>query len=166
MQNYGRRKCLICGSKLIKKGFDKAKNQIWYCKQCKKYHIFKRKDIQNKLWLYRYFDFLLNKKSIKDLNISKSIFYRKISKFRNTNIFLPIDTCECQQLFIDALWIKKKYCYLIARNEKFVIGFGKYDSECYETWLDFLNKFKQPKYVICDGQNGMIKAIRKVWPKT
>ena len=28
MVNYGRKKCKICGDKLIKKGFDKANNQI------------------------------------------------------------------------------------------------------------------------------------------
>ena len=31
MVNYGE-KCKIYGDKLIKKGFDKANNQIWYCK--------------------------------------------------------------------------------------------------------------------------------------
>ena len=36
-------------------------------------------------------DFLLDNKKIKDFNVSKSTFYRKISKFRNTNIFLPED---------------------------------------------------------------------------
>ena len=39
------------------------------------------------LQIYR---FSLRKK-IKDFNVSKSTFYRKISKFRNTNIFLPED---------------------------------------------------------------------------
>jgi len=32
-------------------------------------------------------DFLLENKKIKDFNVSKSTFYRKISKFRNTNNF-------------------------------------------------------------------------------
>ena len=45
MVNYGRKKCKICGDKLIKKGFDKANNQIWYCKHCHRHYVFKRKDI-------------------------------------------------------------------------------------------------------------------------
>ncbi len=69
-------------AKLIKKGFDKANNQIWYCKHCHRHYVFKRKDINDRLWTYRYIDFLLENKKIKDFNVSKSIFYRKISKFR------------------------------------------------------------------------------------
>ena len=97
MVNYGRKKCKICGAKLIKKGFDKANNQIWYCKHCHKHYVFKRKDIHNRIWIYRYIDF----------NVSKSTFYRKISKFRNTNIFLPEDRQQYDQIFVDALWLKK-----------------------------------------------------------
>ncbi len=82
MVNYGRKKCKICGDKLIKKGFDKANNQNWYCKHCHRHYVFKRKDINDRLWTYRYIDFLLENKKIKDFNVSKSIFYRKISKFR------------------------------------------------------------------------------------
>ena len=29
-----------------------------------------------------------------------------------------------------------------------------------------MKKFKPPKYVVCDGQNGLLKAINKVWTKT
>ena len=46
--------CKICGGKLIKKGLDKANNQIWYCKHCHRHYVFKRKDIHDRLWVYRY----------------------------------------------------------------------------------------------------------------
>ena len=114
------------------------------------------------LQIYR---FSLRKK-IKDFNVSKSTFYRKISKFRNTNIFLPEDRQQYNQIFVDALWLKRKCCYLIARTNENVIDFARYDSECSESWLDFLKKFKPPKYVVCDGQNNLLKAINKVWSKT
>ena len=29
-----------------------------------------------------------------------------------------------------------------------------------------MKKFKPPKYVVCDGQNNLLKAIDKVWNKT
>ena len=62
--------------------------------------------------------------------------------------------------------MKRKCCYLIARTNENVIGFARYDSECSKSWLDFLKKFKHPKYVVCYGQNGLLKAINKVWSKT
>ena len=61
MVNYGRKKCKIYSDKLIKKCFDKANNQIWYCKHCHRHYVFKRKDIHDRLWIYRYIDFLLEK---------------------------------------------------------------------------------------------------------
>ena len=75
MVNCGRKRCKICGGKLIKKGFDKANNQIWYCKHYHRHYVFKRKDIHD------------------------------ISKFRNTNIFLPGDSQQYDQIFVDALWL-------------------------------------------------------------
>ena len=62
--------------------------------------------------------------------------------------------------------MKRKCCYLIARTSENVICFARYDSECFDSWLDFLKKFKPPKYVVCDGQNGLLKAINKAWTKT
>ena len=62
--------------------------------------------------------------------------------------------------------MKRKCCYLIAITSENVIGFARYDSECFDSWLDFLKKFKPPKYVVCDDQNGLLKAINKSWTKT
>ena len=91
--------------KINQKGFDKANNQIWYCKHYHRHYVFKRKDIHDRLWIYRYIDFLLGNKKIKDFNVSKLTFYQKISKFRNTNIFLPGDSQQYDQIFVDALWL-------------------------------------------------------------
>ena len=68
----------------------------------------------------------------KDFNLSKSTFYRKISKFRNTNIFLPEDRQQYNQIFVDTLWLKRKCCYLIARTSENVIDLARYDSECFD----------------------------------
>ena len=63
--NYGQlweKKMQNLCDKLIKKGFDKANNQIWYCKHYHRHYVFKRKDIHDRLWTYRYIDFLLEKR--------------------------------------------------------------------------------------------------------
>ena len=83
MVNYGRKKCKIYGDKLIKKSFDKANNQIWYCKHYHRHYVFK----------------------IKDFNVSKLTFYRKINKFRNTNIFLPGDSQQYDQILCWCLMV-------------------------------------------------------------
>ena len=30
-------------------------------------------------------------------------------------------------------------------------------------WRNFLKNFNEPEYVVCDGQNGLIKAIKSIW---
>ena len=62
--------------------------------------------------------------------------------------------------------MKRKCCYLIAITSENVIGFARYDSECFWFMIRFLEEIKPPKYVVCDGQNGLLKAINKALDKT
>ncbi len=39
------------------------------------------------------------------------------------------------------------------------------DHENYFNWINFLSRVKEPKIVVCDGQRGMLAAIREVWPE-
>lgn len=41
--------------------------------------------------------------------------------------------------------------------------------ECYPSWTSFLlslRETQEPSYVVCDGQRGLLKAIREIWPAT
>lgn len=48
------------------------------------------------------------------------------------------------------------------------VGWGTVSYERYDTWLWFLAHLKQkgvnPSFVVCDGQRGMLAAIRCIWP--
>jgi transposase-like protein len=52
---------------------------------------------------------------------------------------------------------------LIAISDSKPIGYLKCGRENYENWAKFLSSFVPPKYVVCDGQKGMLSAIKKVW---
>ena len=49
---------------------------------------------------------------------------------------------------------------------KYVIGFGLADYESSNNWKNFLKNFHQPQYIVCDGQNGLIRAIKSLWFNT
>jgi hypothetical protein len=48
------------------------------------------------------------------------------------------------------------------------VGWGFAERECFDTWSDFLLVLKSrgamPECVVSDGQKGLIKAVRAVWP--
>lgn len=48
------------------------------------------------------------------------------------------------------------------------VGWGTVAYERYDTWLWFLSHLKRqgvcPAFVVCDGQRGMLAAIRCIWP--
>ena len=81
MVNYGRKKCKICGGKLIKKGLDKVNNQFDIVSIVTDIMFLKEKTFMIDYESTDMIDFLLDNKKIKDFNVSKSTFYRKINKF-------------------------------------------------------------------------------------
>ena len=91
----------------------------------------------------------------------RSTFWRNTKIFKNKNIFIPESRDRHLVIYLDGLRVNKK-TYLIASNGKYVIGFCLVDYESPNNWRNFLKNFNEPEYVVCDGQNGLIKAIKSV----
>ena len=68
--------------------------------------------------------------------------------FKNRNVFILGSKDRHLVVYLDCLRVNKK-AYLIASNGKHVIGFCLVDHES--------------QYFVCDGQNGLIKAIKSAW---
>ena len=92
----------------------------------------------------------------------RSTFWRNTKIFKNRNIFIPESKDRHLVIYLDGLRVNKK-TYLIASNGKHVIGFCLVNYESSNNWRNFLKNFNEPEYVVCDGQNGLIKAIKSVW---
>ena len=92
----------------------------------------------------------------------RSTFWRNTKIFKNKNIFIPESRDRHLVIYLDGLRVNKK-AYLIASNGKYVIGFCLVGYESPNNWRNFLKSFNEPEYVVCNGQNGLIKAIKSVW---
>lgn len=69
-------------------------------------------------------------------------------------------------LIIDGIYLqKRKVEALIGRSIKQPIFWNFYDHENYLNWVNFLIHIREPLVVVCDGQRGMLAAIREVWPR-
>jgi hypothetical protein len=70
-------------------------------------------------------------------------------------------------LIIDGFFLRRKCVVLIARTLEKVIYWKFYDKENYLNWFNFLSLiYGQPLSITCDGQKGMLKAIKEVFPRT
>jgi len=70
-----------------------------------------------------------------------------------------------QAIVIDGIGIGSSVC-LIARTTEFVIGWEWVAYESNEYWSVFMVQLPAPVYVVCDGQKGMLLAIKTLWPNT
>ena len=165
----GNRYCPICGHHLQQKGKYKNKtSHRWYCPKCHKYTIINKKQKKKKkyiLWLFKYFEYLTHSKKMSEYGYHRSTFWRNTKMFKDKNIFIPETKERHLVIYLDGLRVNKK-TYLIASNGKYVIGFSLNDYESSNNWRNFLKNFCEPNYVVCDGQNGLIKAIKSLWSNT
>ena len=161
------RKCPVCGQKMIKKGKRKSGKQKWYCKHCRKYHSFKRKDLTEKADLKMYCDYVLKGHNHEFYDMPKSKFFRKIKKFRSLTIRSPkISPIPENYLHLDGIYKNRDYCHLIVKSKDGIIAFKECKTENSEHWGSVLVNIPPPNYVIIDGQKGMNKAIKLYWPDT
>ena len=92
----------------------------------------------------------------------RSTFWRNTKIFKNKNIFIPESRDRHLVIYLDGLRVNKK-TYLIASNGKYVIGYCLLIMNHLIIEEIFLKNFNEPEYVVCNGQNGLIKAIKSVW---
>lgn len=68
-------------------------------------------------------------------------------------------------VIIDGIRIGSYVC-LIARTVRHVIGWEWVPYESSQYWTQLIEILPPPVYVVCDGQKGMLLALRTIWPDT
>ena len=164
-----KRLCPNCHKPLNRNGTRDTKNGKlieWECPHCHKHFSFPKKEDKTPYWLLIYVKVILGLLRIKDLLCCRRTYNRNTSRFVNKKVNLPPVTEHYNVLYIDAVWIKRRYCYMIARTDEKVIAFEKYKTESGASWCEFIRKIPEPKYVVCDGHCGMRIAINRYWNQT
>lgn len=68
-------------------------------------------------------------------------------------------------LIIDAKFVEQNGCVLVAACNKKVASWHFTQRENYASWRVFFDSFRQiPFAIVCDGQRGMLKAIKNRFP--
>ena len=167
MQNnskkYGFRYCSICNNKLKKRGKTAAGKQRWFCRICAESTIKKRLDLSRGFVLEKFVSWLLGKDSQSELDGSPRTFRDQVSWCWGVAP-KPVMTGEIHHaIIVDGIRVGGMVC-LIARTVKYVIAWVWVPYESSEYWIHLFRILPQPKYIVCDGQKGLLKAISICWP--
>jgi Transposase and inactivated derivatives len=99
--------------------------------------------------------------------INDRTFRRKVREYWQEEVIPRKFSISNQIIVIDAKRLRRDCCLFVMRTPERVITWGYYQVESYGNWYQFLSSvYGQPLAVVCDGQKGILKAIRELYPRT
>ena len=141
----------------------------WRCKLCGVSHTRKRSDLTQKYKRALFKKWLLGKQSLVEIALKYNASSRTLHSW-----FTPFWEEEPQPkqiklsnyvLIIDGKYVEKNASVLVGATVKGVVFWMFSQRENYNTWSLFLLKLRRiPFAIVCDGQKGMIKAIKERFP--
>ena len=165
LKKHGFRYCLVCKSRLKKRGKTAAGRQRWYCRVCTQSSVRKRTDLRHLFTFEQFIEWLLGKASQAELGVASRTFRHQISWCWDVPVPI-VQTGEIHHaVIIDGIRVGGRTC-LVARTTEYVIDWVWVPYESSEYWSLLLQRIPPPMYVVCDGQRGMLKALSLWWPNT
>lgn len=166
MSKNGNRYCLICGRKLVRNGHYANGKVRLYCKHCKKSFLSNKlavKKSQEYYWKQRQAKYLKQNNSIEKCGYERTTFWRHTHNlvYEAPTLFKPIKTEK--YIGLDGTWTGID-CYLLANTKTRPIAIQTVCYEKFDTWVSFIKQLPPAEYFVCDGQKGLIKAIKLLYP--
>jgi hypothetical protein len=155
--------CKTCQNKLQKRGKTATGRQRWFCKFCTESAVKKRLDLSHSFVLEKFVSWLLGKLSQDELDGSSRTFRDQTAWCWDVTP-KPTLTGEIHHaVIVDGIRVGRMSC-LIARTTKYVITWVWVPYESSEYWIHLFRLLPMPKYIVCDGQKGLLKALAICWP--
>lgn len=158
---------------MIKWGKTRAGSVRWFCRFCQVSGVRKRKDNHERTRLFLFVRWLTTKITLTEFAARKHITMKTLFRWFAplwSQSPMPRCTSKVRVLVLDATSVVPRKCMLLIAGDgdRFrPVSWMDTFRECYASWLSFLNQLKhtqEPSYVVCDGQRGLLKAIRETWP--
>jgi hypothetical protein len=93
-------------------------------------------------------------------------FRRLTSRFWELWPLPPIIDEVHHVIHVDGKYLGRKVVVLIAKSEKYVLGWYLARTENSRAWKALMSRIPAPDVVVSDGGTGFEKARRQIWPKT
>lgn len=149
-----------------------AGTQRWFCLSCQNSCVSVRIDTTKRHYRDAFERWLCGEESQREIaqrfQVSRKTIYHHFHSFFQESwqcrftISQPIDT-----LIVDGKYIHKdSLCTLLALADTGDIYWEFASIENNHTWYRMLSKLPAPVVVVCDGQKGLVRVIRLLWPHT
>lgn len=139
----------------------------YYCSHCACSSTKHRTDISRQKYFRLFIQWLLGNQSLQEIavisGISRMTLYRHFLEFKKVSSYRHSVTSINKVIIIDGTFLTPSIVVLVARTTTQIINWRFYTGENFITWKDFLTTLLRPKAVVCDGQKGMLKALRLLW---
>lgn len=158
--------CDRCGGPTKKNGKTPAGRTRWRCKDPKcgasssRSYDTRSRDLQTAL------DWLLSRRTQREHPLPERTLRRRCEILWDLWPVCPVDDVVHDVVHIDGIHLGRKAVALIAMADGHVIGWHIAKSESCASWTSLISRIAPPLAVVCDGCNGMLKAIHAAWPAT
>lgn len=114
-----------------------------------------------------FLDWLLGKGGVKQLDIPRRTFSRRISWCWHVEAPKPQVTGEVyDQVLLDGIYLAYGWCLITATNGEKIIDWQWCQKENSATYQALMNRLPAPTVVLTDGGAGIAKALRLTWPQS
>lgn len=143
--------------------------QRWYCPSCRSSRTRTRPDTQQRHRTTAFLQWLLGDLTIAELLRRHHVNRRTLDRWFAaawTTPPRPVVPASLagQIIVVDGVYLRRDACILIARTPAGVVSWMFCDRESTATWVEFLATLPRPWAIVSDGQKGLKKAIRALWP--
>lgn len=150
-------------------GKDARGNPRFRCKNCEISTLRKRPDLSQKYKQHLFRKWLLSKTSLsefaKEYRVTRQTLHAWFTPFWREEPIPETVNIANQVLIIDGKYLERNATVLIASTTKEVVSWQFTQRENASSWMTFLLTLKYiPFAIVCDGQRGMLKAIRQRFP--
>jgi len=164
--------CKICHSILHRWGHSVSGKQRWKCPNCSKTSSLTRRDVSLKHRTAIFLKWLGGNASLTELcavlDVSRRTLNYWFEEFwkAKPNPVIPKSLTDTY-FVVDAIYLDgHHHCVLIGRSGQGHIVWEFAEQETFSAWFAFFSKLPKPKAIVCDGQGGLLSAVKTVFPQT
>ena len=150
-------------------GKTSAGTQRWRCTNCNRSSIRRRTDQRQRQYFRSFVRWLIDTREQSAIANKVRISRRQLSRrfeqcWQQPTPSPPFVTESDNVLILDGVYLSgRTNATLIARNLTHVRSWDFYERECFVAWERFIARIPTPLVVVCDGQKGLLEAIKRHW---
>ncbi|WEV67211.1 IS1249 family transposase [Bifidobacterium sp. ESL0769] len=156
--------CAACGGRMKKNGTTSAGRTRWRCKACGASRT--RAYDHASEGLRKGLEWLFSGSTQAGAGVAARTLRRGNELMWRLNPPVPVVRERHDVVQVDGIWLHRRAVALIAVAGGHVIGWRVARSENSRAWMDLMRRIAPPRVLVCDGGNGIGKAMKAIWPGT